>query len=386
MSPDVKRFLKKLSLALLAAGLFAGFSVGFLFYSGEMLPVEKVVEMRVRSPGSVSMYGCLYSSPKLYYQWQVVLRTAPEVLAFGTSRNQEMRSEFFRAGVTFYNASNPASKLESYKYFVDSIPPGREPSVLIVGLDQFFFNRAWEYYSAPLPPASAFSPEQDYSEILKLGIPGVHRDLIRDGLPHGLISLRRDGRIGLSALLDNNGLRADGSLSVNTARIKPSRHNDALRFVESGRSAFAYGFEVYPAALERLEEFLSACRARGIYVVAFLPPYAHCVYEAMSAKGDKYAYLARLRAVLPGVFRRHGFGFHDFTDLKDVGASDLETIDGYHGSEKAYLRLFIRMAGTDPRLGRLTDVPLLKARLAAAADDFTVFGDRSAGRHFRGAQ
>lgn len=372
-TPEVRKFLGKLGLALAAAAAFFGGSVAMLVYSGELLPVDRIVEMRVKSPGSVSMYGCLYSSPRLYYQWQVALRTAPEVLALGTSRNQEMRGEFFRPGTSFYNASGPASKLSSYEYFLDSIPSGREPKVLILGLDQFFFNPNWDFYDGPDDPEEGFSYKYDYREILKLGLTGVHRDILKNGLPRGVFSLRRGGRVGLGALLEHTGLRSDGSLAIDVSRIKPSRHNDALRFAESGRKAFAHSDSVHMPAVARLERLLSKCRARGIHVVAFFPPYAHCVYEKMMSMGDRHSYIPKLRALMPGVFRKYAFGFYDFTDLKDLGASDMETVDGYHGSEKAYLRLFIRMAAADGRLGRYADVRELESALAATKGDQTVF-------------
>lgn len=375
ISPEVLKFIKKSCLLLVPVSLFLGVSVFFLIYSGELVPIDRVIAMRVKAPEKASMYGCLYSSPKLYYQWQVALKTGPKIIALGTSRNQELRAEFFSRDASFYNAASSASKLFSYKYFLNSIPRGREPEVVILGLDQFFFNPNWDFYSLSEKPEDAFAYKTDYAEILKLGVPGVHRDLIRNGLPANFTGLRRSGRLGLNAILDNYGLRKDGSLSLNTGKIKASRHNDALRFAESGRHSFEFSSEVSTQALAQLDGLLGFCRDRGIYVVAFFPPYAHCVYETMMSMGEKHSYIPKLRAMMPGIFKKYSFGFYDFSDLKDTGASDMETIDGYHGSEKAYLRLFVKMSEREPELKKRTDIPYLKARLAASTGDFTVFGE-----------
>jgi hypothetical protein len=57
-----------------------------------------------------------------------------------------------------------------------------------------------------------------------------------------------------------------------------------------------------------------------------------------------------------------------------VGASDIETIDGYHGSEKAYLRLFLEMNRRSSRLSEWAEESQsLEQRLAACNSDYTVF-------------
>lgn len=38
-----------------------------------------------------------------------------------------------------------------------------------------------------------------------------------------------------------------------------------------------------------------------------------------------------------------GFAYYDFSDFASVQAPDEEAIDGFHGSERTYLRLFIQM-------------------------------------------
>jgi len=62
--------------------------------------------------------------------------------------------------------------------------------------------------------------------------------------------------------------------------------------------------------------------------------------------------------------------------LASLGASDEETLDGFHGSEKAYLRLFIKMAENDKILGFCgQDLKYLNERLNSSKGPFSVFGN-----------
>lgn len=181
--------------------------------------------------------------------------------------------------------------------------------------------------------------------------------------------------------MHRNAFRNDGSYTWASYVADPtdSRHEDhgfrnTLDRIAKGNRRFEYGARVSAAALAEVDALLNDCRTRGIHVVAFLPPFANQVLRAMQARPADYGYLAGIVPGLEPLFRRHGFVLGDFSDLATLGASDRETIDGFHGSEKAYLRLLLRLADRDDRLrARLRDPAWLQARLNAAAGDQLVF-------------
>jgi hypothetical protein len=60
--------------------------------------------------------------------------------------------------------------------------------------------------------------------------------------------------------------------------------------------------------------------------------------------------------------------------LASLGSPDSETIDGFHGSEKAYVRLFVRLIEGDAVLRSFArDPDYLIARIERASGDHQVF-------------
>jgi hypothetical protein len=188
-------------------------------------------------------------------------------------------------------------------------------------------------------------------------------------------------RIGLNAVVNGNGFRNDGSYTWAqhienrlTAADADRNFDNTLSRIAKGHRRFEYGEQVSARALAELRAFLEECRSRGIHVVAFLPPFANAVFRKMWSMHTEYGYLRELRPRLMPAFAATGFALHDFSDLASVGASDKETIDGFHASEKAYLRLFLRMCDGDVILKDYAqDTALLKIGLESSENDYTVF-------------
>ncbi len=94
-------------------------------------------------------------------------------------------------------------------------------------------------------------------------------------------------------------------------------------------------------ALEDTRQLLAWCGQNGITAVGLLPPYAPSVLEKMQSSGN-YGYMDKLPAALAELCAQYGFEFFDFTAAPD--ASDVEFMDGYHGSDRVYCRLALQMA------------------------------------------
>jgi hypothetical protein len=70
-----------------------------------------------------------------------------------------------------------------------------------------------------------------------------------------------------------------------------------------------------------------------------------------------------LPSKLQPLFDRYAFELFDFSDIASVGSRDEETLDGFHGSEVAYLRMTLQMATTSRILSRYVDPPHLREML-----------------------
>lgn len=65
------------------------------------------------------------------------------------------------------------------------------------------------------------------------------------------------------------------------------------------------------------------------------------------------------------LFVRRVFEILDLTEATDLGAAD-EFIDGFHGSNKTYLRILLRLAAAAPSLAAVVDRGALERRLQQA--------------------
>ena len=359
--------LKLLLLVLPAVIAVFGFPFFVLAIGGELTPVSRVVERQATSRLGV-LYGPSYTNPVRPLKLAALLRRAPDVAVLGTSRVLQFRAQMFRDPDRFYNAGAAAPTVWDLRSFLRDIPQDRQPKLLIVGLDQYLFNPNFAEFRKTAP-----ATETSWVDIVQTSRWTVYGDYTSGKFTLSALfrENRNDVRLGLNAIINNNGFRNDGSYHYGKYLANPRDpanedldFRDTLTRIEKGDRRFEYGRRASPEAARELEAFLQLCRARGIHVVAFLPPFAHEVYARIMNLGDRYGYFRDLRSVLPAMFERYGYALFDFSDLQAVGASDLETIDGFHASERAYLRVLLEMQERDSVLRRyVADPAALRVRL-----------------------
>jgi hypothetical protein len=373
MAGRLALFCLPFALVLAAAG-------GLMLLAGEFDSISGVITLQSRGDRQV-LFGRAYSDPTAYYKLTSTIERRPTVLVLGTSRVMAIRSNAFRKDVPFYNAGNGVTRLGHFRKFLSRIPAGQEPRVIVLGLDQFLFNKNFDSLEED-GIEELWSGDRRPQDIFFGSWIDVYRDFFQRKfeLRH-LAATPGIERVGLNASVYGNGFRNDGSYTWAQYVADPwNPNNDDYQFhntldrIAKGDRRFQYGAHVSQEALAELDAFLEDCTTRGIHVVTFLPPYAHQIYEAMMSRPENYGYLRELPDALRAVFARHTYSLHDFSDLAWLRASDRETIDGFHGSEKAYLRLLLRLIEADETLRTYTvDAASLRQRIDGSASDHLVF-------------
>jgi len=263
---------------------------------------------------------------------------------------------------------------------------GYQPKVIIVGLEQVFFNAAWENLGIDVSdnqleyferPENIFMNEwkKSYLDFFKqkFTLKNISSDT-------GKIF-----KIGLNARVNGGGFRNDGSYKYETITKGPKQESNQNKHLplgielanigKFGLGHFLPATDINPTALVELDRFLDAAQKRDIQIIGFLPPYALSTYHQLVASKELYSYLFKLPDALQSVFKKYNFSFYNFSDPASFGSSDDEMIDYLHGSEKTYLRLFIKMTETDPVLRKFTDPIFLKKRLLESTDNYQIFND-----------
>jgi len=375
------KFVKKFLFYFFPLLIFIAVPFFFLVIAGELVPIKMIIHEQ-KDQTKLILFGLAYLNPDKYYKMHSVLERNPTVIALGNSRVMQFRSKFFRKGVRFFNAGGAVESMTNFKHFLNMIPKGQEPKLIILGLDQRFFNSRYEADYTGYDIDSQLSNLPNYFETVRSGYL-LYSDYFRKKFKlEDLFNHQRNNQFGFNAIVKHKGFRNDGSYYEGDIIENPNspqtrhRFDDVLRRISGGTDLFEYSSEYSRDSVAELREFLKECSLRNIHVVGFLPPFPHLVYEKMRRMGDKYAYMFQLDSVLPGVFREFDFNFLDFSDIASFGASDEETLDGFHGSEKAYLRLFIVMAQQDKNLGSYADdAGYLRMKLRDSKSSFNVFAN-----------
>ncbi len=375
-------------LFLLPLAVIFGVPLLVLWLGGELTDPDTVVARQARGDRLV-LHGPAYTNSAMYVKARHIAAQHPQVMALGNSRTMQFRRDFFLPEVSFYNAGGSAVRIMHFRAFLAKLPPESLPQILIIATDIGFFNESFDKVERDTMDATwvreRMTTHATANEVFRDNWQTVWQ-AIREGKVRWsrVFSLEGLGsRIGLNALCNEQGFRNDGSylyggleLDITDPRHRDHAFANTLKIVARGGGRFAWGSTVSEGALRETDALLDFCRARKIEVIGFFPPHAHAVWAAMQKLGDKYAFVPKLDRELRARFAARGFEFYDFNDFASFGAPDDDAIDGYHGTERTYLRLFVSMLEQGSRLNSCASLPALRAVLASSTRHTNLFPDR----------
>lgn len=313
---------------------------------------------------------------------KILLNKKFDVLALGSSRVLQFRDKMFEA--SFYNAGYTVSTIDDFEFFLKLIPEDKLPRYLIIGLDQWMFNKEWNTINRNdnkiKEGFTNNTSKSIFTGLEKLNL--VYDDIIHKQLNfHKVYQNSNRELIGLNATLNFTGFRNDGSMfygkQINNLQKKSTEAEDYLfketfTRINNANRRFEYGNFADENALKTLEKLLHFCKNKNILVIGFLPPYANEVYEEMQ-KTNNYNYINDLDQKLHPIFMNFGFDFYSFNTLKDFDSNDNEAIDGFHGGERAYLRLLIKMLDNNSKLKNVCNKNKLLTELRDSNNDYLIY-------------
>lgn len=357
--------------------VFFGVPAAALWLGGEWMTSEQIRARQSVAPGRLVLHGPAFSNRVIYQKSRLIDERRPQVLTLGTSRVLQFRAGFFLPGVRFFNGGSCVQRVVHFRSVLSHIAPEQQPEVLILGLDQYWFNPK-SAYTDIVTRGSAWFEEQrshefDRMEMLRHNWSTIDRDLWSGAVPLGrlLSGAGRQERIGFTALVRDEGTRNDGSYRYRSYfyDLDDPRHIDrnfeeSFRKIDHGLLPYEWSRELHPPALEEIEALLAECTRRGVMVVGFLPPFAHPLIERMARVEGRFEYMQKLEPALRPLFERHGFELYNFTDAARLGTPDREAIDGFHGTERTYIRLLNAMLREGSVLNAYASLPELEQVLA----------------------
>lgn len=342
-----KTFFLKLVLFLVPVMLYLPLAAWVSRDSGELVSLRDVAVLQMQS--DPVLFGRAYRDNWFTYKVMATNIRKPDVLVLGSSRVMQFRALFFSVKPdVFYNAGGGSNNIYQMFTFLQNIDKDALPKLLIISLDQEWFNPKWP----GIDDAIQYDEENrfDITHMLRV-MNSILADVVSGKIERGDITSQVDPihhqhAVGLNAVVNGSGFRNDGSYQYGHLLLAPlttaENMAEAIERVAAGRMRFEPSDKVDDNALQELEWLLRFCQSNGIAVVGFSPPYAPIVHQAMLDKGG-YEYIPRSIAAFGDLFSRYGFKYFDFTNIAALGITDDDMIDGFHASEFGVVKMLLTM-------------------------------------------
>lgn len=357
----MKKFICRL-LIFLIPFYFVGPFIGFFYYigwtTGEFADCDQLIETQ-RQNHDVFI-GMGYNEQTAYYKLKNVNYYQADVIALGTSRVMQFKSDYFCSG--FYNCGGAVIwNYDEYLNFVKNL--NYMPKIIIIGLDQWVFNDAWNQNSV------TYERDTQISMINRKNT-SIARIMIQDFINHkwDIYDIEKyPMNYGFNGRIKDAGFQWDGSYYAGNVYHEPTAEKDYMFAdtfdrIANGYARFEWGVHIDDETCEYLKAFLEYCDENGITVIGFTPPFAPSVYDRMIASGN-YGYLNEISPRCEEIFEDYGYEYFNYTDISMLNADDAYFLDGFHGSEVAYAYMVQDMIAQGSCLREYVDVEELEELL-----------------------
>lgn len=303
----------------------------------------------------------------------IVAKEKPKVIALGSSRVMQFRSEFF-INKDFYTLGGIGASIDEVVFAWNNIQESYIPDVVIIGIDPWWLNPKYKQDNR----WTNVNPNQ-YSKYLNLykGTK-ILKQILNTNEIKAEDSLSGLKNIGLDAAVNGNGYRlSDGSRqygkTIHDKENNDTRFKSTYERMKQGAPGdrFVWCDSISEQELNKLKDLLAEIQQSGAQVIVFLPPFPHEIYNYMNDSIHFHDYLHAYMDETKKICSDLGIPWYNFADLATTGSSDDETIDGFHGSEVAYARITYLIGKNNP-LANYVNNEKLEYAIQHPIDNFQV--------------
>jgi hypothetical protein len=327
--------------------------------SGELIPPDRIYNLQK----DALFQSAFTISTEKPYKISATIKTDPEIITLGLSRVLTFRKDFFREGITFYNAGRGIYGAEDLVPFLEKLSTQNRLKIVILDLSGIWNN---------VPRERVENIESVYDMIrllLSTGWRQAYLDYIQKKFSlTEIIDNRKDNsNIGLAALIHQTGYRKDGSLDRGSSVgvLKGIEVIEVLaKQSQKNITSLEKIYSPQPSHLSDIEKFLTLARERNIYVIGYLSPFSEEIYKGIVDRQDDFGRNFRTAPIiLSALFKKQGFSFYDLRNLKTFDSSNIELYDADHPTEKGTLRLLFYVASREPQLRKYVDLSTFKQKI-----------------------
>ena len=280
-------------------------------------------------------------------KFKVVAQKKPRVVAIGSSRVMQFRSNYF-VNKDFYTMGGTSGSIIDAHQTFRRINKYYTPDVVILGVDLWWLNPNFSHTSK-LGHLDALR-ESKYKKNLQLMEFMKDNAEMRNMLFHlsdikELDVLGHRKTVGLSAAVKADGYRlVDGSYQYGrmlTVDLKEPEElfKDTHERLDNRSRLFEAAIDIDYGELERLKALIKEMSMNGCHVVVFLPPFPDEIYTRMLNDDNWRFFLSKYEKSVKDCCAEANVQFFDFSNVLWVGSNDNECLDGFHGSEMTYSKI-----------------------------------------------
>jgi len=372
----MKKFISNISFFFIPIILFVTPSFTLFYFSGEFFKTPDSIFKEMRNGNILVGYKRAQSNYR-YIKWKnIINHEAYDIWALGSSRVWEFREDMFSK--SFYNLGYTFSTIIDLKNFIRAIPKDKLPKLIILGLDQWMFNTDWVNKQITINNYwEYFQYFPDFQSIKNIN----SQILKSDGINSFEIlkkSISSTDKVGLESIINNIGLRNDGSLSYGDWVSKSTKASflnfeDAIHRVKKGNMRLEYGINPRSQSFDELRGILEYLKSHNVELISFFTPFPNAVYKEMENNSQNYEYIKTSSENLKLIFNDYSYEFWDFTEPFKINSKDNEFIDGLHGGEKIYIKILFYMHKYGLTIKKYININKLKNDFKYAINNLVVY-------------
>lgn len=352
-----KRVLIILTQTAIILAVFIGVGEFFTRIYNEQYTFTEGIEHHIKNK---TLYGRIIYSNYSLFKLEMTKKIKPQVLVIGSSRVMQIRKQFFK-NKTFYNAGGIMTNLKQGLVGIDEILNEYSPEVVIIGLDMWWFNpkynmKAWNF---PYNYNNLNHRSYLYGEVFRQYLFPSGKIKYLDFSISKSYAAKRNDRLtqqhpttGIVAWQLGDGFRPDGSYQYGKrlAGIEPidSTFADTKNRIAKSKSRFVASQDISAQNLAEFEQMIQKLLAKNIKIVLFLAPFPAEIYSILTTDPGQKKFFKLFRQETYLLAQKYNLQFFDFSNFASVESTDNEAFDGFHGSEKTYARLTLKMARSGP--------------------------------------
>ena len=317
----------------------------FIFYNknsrdvGE-LDIEYVIDRQSAfTEDTPSLFLSGINQDVFDYKYRFLKRLRAKTVILGSSRATQIRHQFFNG--TYYNLGGAIGNvidLEKYAFSVQSLDRG--PTYTVVMIDPWWFNGK--------SARGLGTPQSDFPLNASLDHLLASIKLFLKG--NWLVESSKSKNLGIYSILTGDGYASDGSYHyVQAGRGIYSNadimFNDTKNRIINNKFPFEKSAVPEPFFLKRLCNALKIIK-NNTNVILVAPPFENSIWKMMDLSGE-YNYIRSGYDALESCVEEKIYTFFSGNDIN--GSNECEFIDGYHGGEITYGRIFLELAKRDSK-------------------------------------